>query len=71
MSRFGYLSTGIKEADLAKRTNHTFEKRQKEIKRAKKKQEKLEAKRAKREGIKDEAAPSEGDDSESKELGDE
>ena len=34
---------------MAKRTNYGFEKRQKEIKRAKKKEEKLARKRAKRE----------------------
>lgn len=50
---------------MAKRTNHTFEKRQKEIKRAKKKQEKLEAKRAKKEGPKDDAVATDDEDTES------
>ena len=38
---------------MAKRTNYSFEKRQKEIKKAKKKQEKLEQKRAKKENRED------------------
>ena len=37
------------EAALGRRTNYSFEKRQKEIKRAKKKERKLEEKRARKE----------------------